>query len=247
MRLLLAAALSSLPALAAAGGEPVAGSDGTARLLLVTATKGYRHDSIPAMAALVARLGRESGAFTTERADTEADLIAKTTPRALAGYEGVVFVNTSDDVPLADRPAFLAWVEGGGALVGIHGAAATLQGWPAWVALLGGEFDYHREQARVSVRVEDPAHPATAGLASPFDLFDEIYIFKSFDRGRVKVLLSTDRHPNTGEPGFFPLAWVREPGQGRVFYSAPGHRDDVVSAPWFARHLLGGIRWAIRR
>jgi type 1 glutamine amidotransferase len=247
VRRLLAAALSSLPALAAAGGEPVVAAGEAPRLLLVTVTKGYRHDSIPAMVALVERLGRESGAFTTERAETEADLLAKTTPRALGGYQGVVFVNTSDDVPLADRPAFLAWVEGGGALVGIHGAAATLQGWPAWVNLLGGEFDYHREQAKVSVRVEDPAHPATAGLASPFDLFDEIYIFKSFDRSRVRVLLSTDRHPNTGEPGLYPLAWVREPGQGRVFFTAPGHRDDVVSAPWFAKHLLGGIRWAIRR
>jgi hypothetical protein len=247
VRRLLAAALTSLPALAAAGGEPVAAPEGTARLLLVTVTKGYRHDSIPATAALVERLSRESGAFTTERADTEAELLAKTTARALAGYAGVVFVNTSDDVPLADRPAFLAWVEGGGALVGIHGAAATLQGWPAWVALLGGEFDYHREQAKVSVRVEDPLHPATAGLASPFDLFDEIYIFKTFDRSRVRVLLSTDRHPNTGEPGFFPLAWAREPGQGRVFYTAPGHREDVVAAPWFARHLRGGILWAIRR
>jgi type 1 glutamine amidotransferase len=213
----------------------------------VTVTKGYRHESIPATTALLERLGRESGAFATDRADTDASLQAKTTAGALAGYAGVVFVNTSDDVPLADRPALLAWVEAGGALVGIHGAAATLQTWPEWVALLGGEFDYHREQATVSVRVEDPSHPATQGIASPFELHDEIYIYKSFDRRRVHVLLSLDRHPNTGEPGDFPLAWVREPGKGRVFYTGPGHRDDVVTAPWFARHLLGGIRWAIRR
>jgi len=130
--------------------------------------------------------------------------------------------------------------------VGVHGAANTLQGWPDFVAALGGEFDYHKDQAKVSVRVDDPAHPATRGLRSPFELFDEIYLYKSFDRSRVHVLLSMDRHPNTAEPGFYPLAWTREPGKGRVFYTGIGHRDDVVQSPWFADHLRGGLRWALR-
>jgi type 1 glutamine amidotransferase len=63
----------------------------------------------------------------------------------------------------------------------------------------------------------------------------------------VNVLLSLDRHPNTGEAGFYPLAWTRQQGKGRVFYTGPGHREDVVQADWFARHLLGGIRWALAR
>jgi hypothetical protein len=59
------------------------------------------------------------------------------------------------------------------------------------------------------------------------------------------MLLSLDRHPNTGEPGFFPWAWTREPGRGRVFHTGAGHREDIVESRWFARHLLGGIRWAL--
>jgi hypothetical protein len=214
---------------------------------VVTVTKGYRHESIPLIADLVEKLGRESRLFTVERADTDEDLRARTTAEGLKAYAGILLDNTSGDVPLGDSAAFLSWVEGGGALVGVHAAANTLQGWPEFVALLGGEFDYHKEQARVSVRVEDPGHPATEGLPSPIDLFDEIYLYKSFDRSRVRVLLALDRHPNTGEPGFFPLAWAREQGRGRVFYTGPGHRDEVVRADWFARHLLGGVRWALRR
>ena len=49
--------------------------------------------------------------------------------------------------------------------------------------------------------VTDPTHPATEGLASPFKVHDEIYLYKGFDRNRVHMLLSFDRHPNTGEPG----------------------------------------------
>lgn len=215
-----------------------------ARLLVVTVVHGYRHEVIPVLAAVIERLGRESGLYTVDRADTDEALEAKTTRGALEGYDGVVFANTAEEVPVADREAFVAWVEGGGALIGIHGAS-TVKAWPEYTALLGGQFDYHKEQATVRVRVDDPTHPATRGLPSPLEVHEEMYIYRDFDRERVHMLLSLDRHPNTGEPGFFPWAWTRTPGQGRVFHTGAGHRRDVVESEWFAAHLLGGIRWAL--
>jgi uncharacterized protein len=243
------AALSAGVAFLAGAGVPwaVAAGPEPARLLLVTVTKSYRHESIPRLAERIERLGRESGLFGVDTAANDAELGAKTTADGLKAYDGVVFINTTGDLPLASREAFLAWIESGKALAGIHAAADTFHGWPAFIALLGAEFDYHREQAKVRVLVDDPKHPATEGLVAPIDLFDEIYLYKSFDRARVHMLLSLDRHPNTGEPGFYPIAWTREQGRGRVFYTGPGHRDEVVQADWFGRHLLGGIRWALRR
>jgi len=239
---------AALPLLAAVGVDrAVAEEKKPARLLLVTVTKGFRHESIPRLADRVEGLGRDSGLFTVDRAGTDEELRAKTTVATLRAYDGVVLDNTTGDLPLADRDAFLAWIESGKALVGIHSAADTFHGWPAFVALLGAEFDYHRDQARVQVRIDDPRHPATESLVAPIELFDEIYLYKSFDEARVHMLLSLDRHPNTGAPGHYPIAWTREQGKGRVFYTAPGHRDDVVEADWFGRHLLGGIRWALGR
>jgi type 1 glutamine amidotransferase len=217
-----------------------------ARLLVVTVANGYRHEVIPVLADLIERLGQESGLWVVDRADTNEDLRAKTTPEALEGYDAVVFANTSEDVPVADREAFVTWVEGGGAFIGIHGAS-TVQGWPEYTALLGAQFDYHREQVTVPVRIDDPNHPATEGLSSPLEVHDEMYIYKAFDRDRVHMLLSFDRHPNTGEPGFYPWAWTRVQGEGRVFHTGAGHRQDVVESDWFASHLLGGIRWALGR
>jgi len=243
------AALSAGVAFLAGAGVPwaVAAGPEPARLLLVTVTKSYRHESIPRLAERIERLGRESGLFGVDTAANDAELGAKTTADGLKAYDGVVFINTTGDLPLASREAFLAWIESGKALVGIHAAADTFHGWPAFITLLGAEFDYHREQAKVRVLIDDPKHPATEGLVAPIELFDEIYLYKNFDRARVHMLLSLDRHPNTGEPGFYPIAWTREQGRGRVFYTGPGHRDEVVQADWFGRHLLGGIRWALRR
>jgi len=231
---------------AAVSGEVAAGQK-PARLLLVTVTKTYHHESIPRLVERIEGLGRQSGLFGVDIAATDAELGAKTTPDALKAYDGVVFVNTTGDLPLANRDAFLAWIESGKALVGIHAAADTFHGWPAFISLLGAEFDYHKEQAKVKVLIDDPKSPDTEGLVAPIELFDEIYLYKSFDRARVHMLLSLDRHPNTGEPGFYPIAWTREQGKGRVFYTAPGHRDEVVDSEWFGRHLLGGIRWSLRR
>jgi type 1 glutamine amidotransferase len=241
--LLVATAALGLAASSARGAAP---GEEPARLLVVTVANGYRHEVIPVLAELIERLGRESGLYVVDRADTNEELRAKTTPEALEGYDAVVFANTSEDVPVADREAFVAWVEGGGALVGIHGAS-TVKGWPEYTALLGAQFDYHRDQVTVPVRIDDPSHPATEGLPSPLEVHDEMYIFKAFHRDRVHMLLSFDRHPNTGEPGFYPWAWTRVQGRGRVFYTGAGHREDVVESDWFASHLLGGIRWALGR
>jgi type 1 glutamine amidotransferase len=91
----------------------------------------------------------------------------------------------------------------------------------------------------------DAAHPATKGMAGPTTVFDEIYLYKSFSRDRVHMLLALDKHPNEGTPGYYPLAWTRTPGKGRVFYTALGHREDVLEAEWYRKHLLGGILWAL--
>jgi hypothetical protein len=218
-----------------------------AHLLLVTVTKGYRHDSIPDLARLLTDLGRESGAFELDRARTDEELAKKTTAEALAGYDGIVLASTTGDLPVADRDALVAWVEAGHAVIGIHAAADTFHGFPPFLDLLGGEFARHGPQAKVHVLVADRGHLATRALEPSFDVFDEIYQFKRFDPARVHLLLTLDAHPETGAKGSFPLAWTREPGRGRVFYTALGHRADVIASPWFREHLLGGIRWALRR
>lgn len=243
LRALLPLVLALLPA-ACLTAAPSALPGKPKRLLVVTVTKGYRHASIPNLERLLAEAGRSSGRFDVSYARTDRDL-AQLAPAALTAYDGVVFASTSADLPLPDRPGFIAWIEAGHAFVGIHAATDTFPGFPPYLDMIGGQFRHHGKQTEVELRVDDAAHPATKGIGSGRKVFDEIYEFQRFDPARVHVLLSIDKHPETKAPGSFPLAWTREPGKGRVFYTALGHREDVVEASWFREHVLGGILWAL--
>lgn len=219
---------------------------GDRRLLVVTVTKGYRHQSIAVAERVIEELGQRNG-WLVDFARTDEELRAKTTKRGLESYDAVIFANTSGVLPLADREAFLQWIRAGHAFIGIHAASDTFrQGtFPAYIEMLGGEFDAHDAPMSVTLRVEDRSHPATRHLGTQLTVFDEIYRICNFDRSKVHVLLALDIDPVSKVPGYFPLAWNRLYGKGRVFYTALGHHAEVIEADWFRQHLQGGIRWAL--
>jgi len=111
--------------------------------------------------------------------------------------------------------------------------------------MIGGEFLTHGPQAAVVCLNMDPEHPSTRHLGPKFPIFDEIYILKSFYRDRVHGLLTLDKHPNTGAPGDYPIAWSKMVGQGKLFYTSLGHREDVWLSRDYQYHIMGGIRWAL--
>jgi type 1 glutamine amidotransferase len=41
----------------------------------------------------------------------------------------------------------------------------------------------------------------------------------------------------------YAIAWTNQYGQGRVFYTALGHREDVWNDPRFQQHVIGGLRY----
>ena len=46
-------------------------------------------------------------------------------------------------------------------------------------------------------------------------------------------------------PADLLMAWRKEYGRGRVFYTSLGHREEVWQDARFRQHLLGGLRWAL--
>ena len=221
------------------------------KLLVVTATQGFRHSSIPLAEKVLAGLGEQSGLFTVDYArggpkgtDSE-DLHAKLSPEALKNYDGVIFANTTGDLPLPDREAFIKWIESGKAFIGMHSATDTFHGYRPYIEMIGGEFASHGAQVEVECLNQDHEHPATRHLGAKYKIFDEIYVLKSFDRGSVHGLLTLDQEPNKKIPGDYPIAWCKEVGDGKLFYTSLGHREDVWLSRDYQQHILGGIKWAL--
>ena len=118
--------------------------------------------------------------------------------------------------------------------------------------LIGGYFDNHPWRQEVEIRVEDRDHAATRHLGASFRISDEIYQFKNWERARVDVLLSLDTDSVDAQKqgvkrtdGDFALAWTRDYGDGRMFYTALGHEDAVWQDERFQRLVVNGIVWAM--
>ncbi len=81
---------------------------------------------------------------------------------------------------------------------------------------------------------------------------DEIYQVKDFSRERVRVLMSLDAskidlaNKNVKRTDKdFAVAWVRNYGAGRVFYSTFGHREDSWNRPDVQKMWLEAIKWSM--
>jgi hypothetical protein len=163
----------------------------------------------------------------------------------LRAYDAVVFANTTGSLSIPSLDAFLSWIGSGKGFVGIHSASDTYHESPSYLAMLGGEFVTHGAIVEAEVRVDEAAHPSVAQWAPSFRIADEFYRFRSLDPNR-RTLLSLARDPGDGvaTPAGIqqPLAWHKKHLNGRVFYTALGHRAELWQDARYRRHVLEGIR-----
>ena len=211
----------------------------------MTATYGFRHsDSIDASIAVFRELAKESGVL--EIVNTED--VSLLTAENLRNYDAVYFF-TSGELPLSDQQKadLLDFVRSGKGFGGSHSATDCLYTWPEYGELIGGYFDGHPWAQEAAVDVEDAQSPLVAGAAPAFRFIEEFYQFRNFSRDRVRVLLTLDTRSVDMKAaginrtdGDFPLAWMRNYGQGRVFYSAFGHFPDSFRLAPVRTHAVEG-------
>jgi type 1 glutamine amidotransferase len=230
------------------GTGPTGGAGPTADtydVLVFSATAGFRHDSIPAGTQAIRELGAAHDFTVTATEDA-----AAFTTGNLAGYEAVVFLNTTGDVlDGSQQAAFESYIRGGGGYVGVHSAADTEYDWPFYGELVGAYFASHPPVQRADVTVADRGHAATAHLPRTWTRTDEWYDYLSNARSTARVLATLDEASYTGGTmgADHPHAWCKAYQGGRSFYTGGGHTDAAYAEPAFRDHLLGGIRYAAGR
>jgi type 1 glutamine amidotransferase len=215
----------------------------SARVLLFSETRDFRHSSIEIALGALEELAA-STSIQTDRAD---DSLGVFTDANLANYDAVVWVMTSGDVLNADeQAAFERYIRSGRGYVGIHAASFTEYEWPWYGALVGAYFDSHPVVQSAIQVIEDSSHPSTAHLRSTWTRVDEWYDYRTNPRAQVNVLLSLDEGSYSGGTmgDDHPSAWYHDYDGGRSWYTGGGHTNDSYSEPNFRTHLLGGLRYA---
>jgi uncharacterized protein len=211
-------------------------------VLVFSKTAGFRHDSIEEGAEAIKKLGQENG-FNVTRTEDSSYFI----PENLAGYDAVIFLNTTMTVFNEEqRAAFKSYIQSGGGFVGVHSATDTEYDWPWYGEMVGAYFMNHPPVLPAVIDVVNPDHPSTAHLPVQWERIDEWYNFRNMNpEVNVLLKLDTDSFEGSEHPGNHPIAWYHDYDGGRAFYTGLGHTKETYTEENFLLHLLGGIRYAM--
>jgi type 1 glutamine amidotransferase len=228
-------------------------------------SQGYQHDSVSHALATIERLGYETGAYDTI-IRTDSQLITKRPVLTADGKPSLYAKNLNDfdaifffgvrEITLTpeQRADLLSFVrDDGKGFVAAHAALTTFFSWPEFGDLIGGRFDEHPWGiTNAPVVVEDHAFPGMSTLPARFDHTDEYYQVKDFSRSKARVLLRLGvSHLDLSAPlvhhkdADFPLAWAKNYGKGRVYYSALGHDPSTWDDRAVQEMYFEAIKWSL--
>lgn len=169
----------------------------------------------------------------------------------------------------AGKAAFLDAIKGGKGFMAFHSGSDTFHSkghgrhkpgellrdvdaegkdeFDPYIQMLGGEFIIHGAQQPAVLNCVDPKFPG----AEAFDnasFIEEWYSLTNFSPD-LHVILTQHCDKMKGpmyERAPYPETWAHLWGQGRVFYTSMGHREDVWMKPEFQNLALGAMRWITR-
>ncbi len=159
---------------------------------------------------------------------------------------------TDKQPPISEEglKALFEWVKNGGGLIGIHAASDSQRAEEPtdYTKMIGAAFLTHGKQEYANVKVVDPEFPAVKGLPVEFRMIDEWYLHNQINAAgnmRVLAVLETGKMEQEmyNKSAAIPLIWCSAYGEGRVFYTAIGHREDVWEMPIVQGHLIQAYKW----
>jgi type 1 glutamine amidotransferase len=216
---------------------------GPAAILIYTRADAFVHDTRTTAAMAIKKALAPLGVTATISEDP-----ALISADKLAPLAGIVLIDNTGkpfgDPGTAAIEALGAFVRGGRGLAGIHAASSGYDGVPSYIGLVGGHFKEHPGGVRLGHCQPMGSFPSVARLPATFALVDEFYVFDQYNDSNLVDL----RCDALGSPTKLPIAWHRQEGQGRVFYTALGHNAEEWSDPKILDdHVIPGILWALGR
>ena len=224
------------------------------RVLVFHKTNGFRHGGAITEGIKLIENSGDEGEIRWET-DNSADASVFSDVN-LEKYQAIVFLNTSGDNLLNDtqQKALEDFIADGKGFVGVHAATDTYRdrSWPYYNELVGGIVqtrpNHTANNFQATMTVNDKTHPAASFLGDTWSKGEEYYYWERnggqlFDGNNV--MLTVERTGSQSYDAARPIAWSKEYGGGRSFYTALGHNgSDYQNNSLFQQHLINGLIWA---
>ena len=240
------------------------------RVLVVTATQGFRHTAAIAASMERLKLAESLSEFRFTFTEDPTALTAAT----LAQYDVLFFDNSTlriappeprdsaslkavhwpregiaNPVTREQQLAIASFVRNGKGLVAVHSGVDAFYGWPEYREMVGGGlFTSHPFTREARVTIEDRASAAVSHFGPSVSFKEEYYYLDQNPRPNSHVLMSLDL-TSVGDTTRtdHPTAFIRRYGRGRVYVNLLGHFPESWKRDDYLTSILQGIRIAAGR
>lgn len=236
------------------------------RILYFTRSAGYEHSVVHRQDGQLAfsekiltEIGKRAGY------EVECSQDGRVFDGNLAAYDAFAFYTSGDltspqgngkPMTAAGKQRLLDAVAGGKGFLGLHACTdsfrshSTPTALDPFLAMVGAEFVAHDAQQEATLRIVSK-FPGIAGLGRQgcITLMEEWYAHRKFAKDLHVILVQETaamQGPHYQRPPY-PATWARMHGQGRVFYTSLGHREDIWTNPVFQGIALAGLAWITGR
>ncbi|WP_375582127.1 PVC-type heme-binding CxxCH protein [Cyclobacterium xiamenense] len=207
-------------------------SDGPRRAEILFLGHESPHHNSEIVMPMLARHLFQKGINLTYTADPE-DLNAEN----LRLYDGLMIYANHDEITARQEAALKNYVEGGKALIPLHSASFCFRNSEWFIETVGGQFKSHGT-GDFTAKIVDATHPVMQGIEE-FETWDETYVHSQLNEDMTVLMERVDGDHRE------PYTWVREQGEGRIFYTAYGHDERTWSQPAFQELVANGVLWAV--
>ena len=152
-------------------------------------------------------------------------------------YDGLIVYANHEEITESEETALLNFVKKGKAFIPIHSASFCFKNSPEYINLVGAQFMSH-ETGTFTAEITNIEHPITKNL-KPFETWDETYVH---DKIADDITVLMERVEGDHRE---PWTWVKEVGEGKVFYTAYGHDERTWENKGFQELVKSGILWAV--
>ena len=159
----------------------------------------------------------------------------------------VLVWSANQPVSAETRKALIDFANSGKSIIALHpGTWYAWKNFPEWnLQIVGGGTRGHDKLGPYPVKITNPAHLITKGVAPTFEITDELYNYIADPAGSPIEVLAEATSPNTGKT--FPQVFIVKHPKARIVGITLGHDARAHDLPEYQALLRNAVLWAAEK